>query len=157
MCTFAKTIKLVFLIPLAVVGLFLLLFLISPPINDMSAADIEKQLAALPLPEYTELREGFSAAGKLSGNGNGMQFFGAILIETELSQEELYTHYGPYRKSDYDCIVEPQTNAELTMIEHGYSRHFQNWREPEPPKQAYIVYTWGSGNAFFSAFDLRGH
>lgn len=36
--------------------------------------------------------ESLSQAGKLTGNGNGMQYFGAILIRSELSLEELETY-----------------------------------------------------------------
>ena len=50
---------------------------------------MEKELCETPLPEKTELIESISRAGKLTGNGNGMQYFGAILIRSDLSLEEL--------------------------------------------------------------------
>ena len=67
-----------------------ILFVISIPIvNDMSAAKVEWDLKKLPLPEQTEFIESTSKAGKLVGNGNGMQYFGAILIKSELTLDEL--------------------------------------------------------------------
>ena len=35
------------------------------------------------------LIESLSEAGRLTGNGNGLQYFGAVLIRSELSLEEL--------------------------------------------------------------------
>ena len=60
-----------------------------PLINNHTAYKVEKALCEIPLPEETELIESLSLAGKLTGNGNGMQYFGAILIRSELSLEEL--------------------------------------------------------------------
>ena len=52
-----------------------------PLINNHTAYKVEKALCEIPPPEETELIESLSQAGKLTGNGNGMQYFGAILIE----------------------------------------------------------------------------
>ena len=60
-----------------------------PLINNHTAYKVEKELCETPLPEKTELIESISRAGKLTGNGNGMQYFGAILIRSDLSLEEL--------------------------------------------------------------------
>ena len=64
-----------------------------PLINDHTAYKVEKTLCEIPLPEETELIESLSQAG----NGNGMQYFGAILIRSELSLEELDAYYSDYR------------------------------------------------------------
>ena len=63
-----------------------------PLINNHTAYKVEKALCEILLPEETELIESLSQAGKLTGNGNGMQYFGAILIRSELSLEELETY-----------------------------------------------------------------
>ena len=65
-----------------------------PLINNHTAYKVEKALCEIPLPEETELIESLSQAGKLTGNGNGMQYFGAILIRSELSLEELDAYYS---------------------------------------------------------------
>ena len=66
-----------------------------PLINNHTAYKVEKKLCETPLPEKTELIESISRAGKLTGNGNGMQYFGAILIRSDLSLEELDASYVP--------------------------------------------------------------
>lgn len=49
--------------------------------------------------------EEFSQARKLIGCGNGMQFFGAILIKSDLSLEEIDSHYSAYRDVEWEYIV----------------------------------------------------
>ena len=63
-------------------------------VNDNTAADLEKTLVSLPLPENTVFVESLSKAGKLVGNGNGMQYYGAMLISSELSLKELKEYYA---------------------------------------------------------------
>ena len=79
-----------------------------PLINNHTAYKVEKALCEIPLPEKTELIESLSQAGKLTGNGNGMQYFGAILIRSELSLEELETYYSDYRSNEWEYLVEIQ-------------------------------------------------
>lgn len=70
-------------------------------INNNIAYKVEKELCETPLPEKTELIESISRAGKLTGNGNGMQYFGAILIQSELSLKELDDYYSDHRSNEW--------------------------------------------------------
>ena len=95
-------------------------FIIAIPIvNDNVAEKTAKELVKIPMPEGTEYIESKSRAGKLVGNGNGMQYFGAILIQSELSLEELQEYYSNYADSEWECIVEQQRDNEISVIEHG--------------------------------------
>ncbi len=83
---------------LKVVGILAAVVLIGgslsiPLINNHTAYKVEKALCEIPLPEETELIESLSRAGKLTGNGNGLQYFGAIVIRSELSLDELDAYY----------------------------------------------------------------
>lgn len=136
-------------------AVFLILFIISIPIvNNYSATAIEKKLSVLPLPEQTEYIEGVSKAGKMTGNGNGMQYLGAILIESDLTLEELDNYYSIYREDEWDCIVEEQVGQEIAFIEHG-TLTFET--ELSEGKQYYVVYSWGTGIKPFSELDIRGN
>ena len=79
---------------------------------------MEKELCETPLPEKTELIESISRAGKLTGNGNGMQYFGAILIRSDLSLEELDAYYSGYRSNEWECLVETQEGQSIEVIDH---------------------------------------
>lgn len=133
----------------------IVLFLISAPIvNDISADGIKNRLLELPLPQNTECLEGVSKAGKLEGCGNGMQFFGAILIKSDLSMDELEKHYIAYRQNDYDCLIEVQKGQEIEVIEYNRLSFETDILEGE---QYYIIYTWGDGIEPFRTFDIRGN
>ena len=131
----------------------ILFFILCPIVNNISAKHIIEDINAIPLPQNTYMVEQFNQAGKLTGNGNGMQFFGAILIESELSLEDLDKHYSLYRETPWDYIVEIQDTQNIDVIEHGtYS-----FKADVSNGQFYIVYSWGNGISPFQDFDLRGH
>ena len=146
--------KKVFVIIVVTVALFCLSVLIAAPIvNDHVAKKTAKELADLPLPADTEWIESVYKAGKLVGNGNGMQYFGAILIKSELSLEELQEYYSEFAESEWECIVENQIDTEIRIGAHPRLT-FQSDIEGD---HYYIVYSWGENHTIFHVLDLRGH
>lgn len=124
-----------------------------PFINNHSAYIVERALCEIPLPEETELIESLSQAGKLTGNGNGMQYFGAILIRSELSLEELDAYYSDYRSNEWEYLVGTQEGQSIEVIDHGTLR----FTEEIKGSGYYIVYSWGSGKSLLEELDIRGH
>ena len=124
-----------------------------PLINNHTAYKVEKALCEIPLPEETELIESLSQAGKLTGNGNGMQYFGAILIKSELSLEELDAYYSEYRSNEWEYLVEVQEGQSIEVIDHGGLQ----FSEEIKGSGYYIVYSWGSGDSLLQELDMRGH
>ena len=139
------------------VAVVLLLFSVGIPIaNNAIALGVENDLKSLPLPEKTELVESTSKASKMVGNGNGMQYFGAILIKSDLLPEELDAYYQTYRVGSFDCIIAGQLSNDILAIEHGDLA----FRHNEYGVGYYIVYTWGSAPNWLQDWldtDLRGH
>ena len=74
---------------LAVMLALLTLLAAAPAVNDRAAKKVAKDLEALPLPADTMRLETVYRAGKLVGCGNGMQYFGGMLLESGLPLEEL--------------------------------------------------------------------
>ncbi len=135
---------------LKIIALLVILIAISYPINNHNSKKIEEELCSTPLPPNTVLVDSVSKSAKLVGNGNGIQYFGAISIKSELSMEELDEYYKQYRYDDWCYLIEHQEGTDIDVIEHGdldFSSDDGN----------YIVYTWGEGNEFFELWDLRGH
>ncbi|WP_148930881.1 hypothetical protein [Paenibacillus methanolicus] len=110
----------------------------------------------MPLPDKNERVDAVSAARKLVGNGNGMQFFGTMLIRSELTLEQLHDYYTASRKKDRSYIVERQAGNEIDFIDHG-DLIFKELPTDEARSDYYIVYTWGSSNYPLSDLNLRGH
>ena len=128
--------------------------LTSSIVNNISAKKVAEELEQLPIPKQTEYIESVSRAGKLTGNGNGMQYFGAILIKSELTREELDEHYAEYRENEWECQVADQDTREIVFIDHVNMRFKSDITEDE---NYYIVYSWGNGIKPFSELDIRGH
>lgn len=124
-----------------------------PLINNHTAYKVERALCEIPLPEETELIESLSQAGKLTGNGNGMQYFGAILIRSDLSLEELDAYYSDYRRNDWECLVAIQEGQSIDVIDHGAL----NFEKEINNIGYYIVYSWGSEESLLNELDIRGH
>lgn len=125
----------------------------SPVINNRMAKNTADKLVDLPLPDDTEFIESIYRAGKLVGNGNGMQYFGAILIKSELPVEKLKEYYLSFAGNEWECMVEKQTDADIKIIEHAQL----TFKTDVKGDGYYIVYSWGDNNTVFHEFDIRGH
>ena len=124
-----------------------------PLLNNYTAYKVERALCEIPLPEEAELIESLSQAGKLTGNGNGMQYFGAILIRSDLSLEELDAYYSGYRSNEWECLVEIQKGQSIEVIDHGGLQFSEEIKD----SGYYIVYSWESGDSLLQELDMRGH
>lgn len=113
---------------------------------------LQKKLEKTPLPEKTTYIESISCAGKLVGNGNGMQYFGAILIESELPVDELKEIYSENSKLGVE--VSKQDDQRIQCVEHKELFFEYEFAQDE---NYYIVYSWGDGVKLFDVLDIRGH
>lgn len=145
--------KVLVIIILSVVLIFLSVLTAAPIVNNNIAEKTANELVNLPLPNNTEFIESIYEAGKLVGNGNGMQYFGAILIKSELSLEELKEYYLEFAESEWKCIVESQINSDVKIMEHTRL----TFKADIEGDNYYIVYSWGDNNTIFHEFDIRGH
>lgn len=141
--------KKLLIIVAAIAGLFIILNVTVTIVNDIYAARAERMLTQLALPERTEYIESFSKAGKLSGNGNGMQYYGAMLITSELSLGQLQEYYGQHD----NCYVYEQNTAKIEKLNGSLT-----FITDPVPDNAYRVELWGDSPPwFFTDFDIRGH
>lgn len=139
-----------------IAALLLFFAVVVPIINNAVALGVEKDLKKLPLPDKTELIESTSVAGKLSGNGNGMQYFGAVLLKSDLSLEELNSYYATYRKGFFDFLIAPQTESNISVVDTSLSFRHEDYDDGT----YYVLYTWGSAPKWMWDIldtDLRGH
>ena len=123
--------------------------------NNCIAMEVEKEIKSLPLLERTNYIESISAAEKLVGNGNGMQYFGAMLIKSELSLEELDTYYSVYRENNWEYVVGYQTDG--VIMDENWIVGDLGFKSDIDSDDYYIVYSWGDTDVdFLSWFDIRG-
>lgn len=127
-------------------------FIISIPlVNNYSANNVEQKLLRIALPDNTEMIESLSIAGKVVGNGNGMQYFGAILIKSEKTLDELSAYYSNKLEG---ILVKEQKSKEIEFT-HGDVSFSSNIDEEDD--DYFIVYLFGDGIFPFSELDIRGH
>jgi len=130
------------------------LFVVGIPLaNNHYAEQVEKELRETPLPEKTEIIDSVSQTGKLVGNGNGMQYFGAILLKSKLSLNNLEDYYSAYQKNEWSYVVEPQKTQIIEVVEHNRI----SFSEKVGDEGYYIVYSWGDGPDVLEELDFRGH
>lgn len=145
--------KILITVIVIIVTMILSLLAAAPIVNNNMAKKTADELADLPLPDNTEYVEAVYKAGKLVGNGNGMQYFGAILIKSGLSLEELKKYYSNYAENEWECVVENQTNTDIKALEHAGPA----FKTDISGDNYYIVYSWGSNDTIFHELDIRGH
>lgn len=141
----------------AVAIVLLAVAVLLPVVNNAIAWGVERKLKAIPLPENTRLVESYSVAEKMSGNGNGMQYYGVVLLESDCSLAELQMHYSGYTEGRTNFgIVLPQEGQQMPGMDK--TRTFNTAIEPNG--QYFAVYGYGNspeGLQPWLDLDLRGH
>ena len=93
--------------------------------NDRIAQSLKDTLLAHPLPPETVLVDSKAVAGKMTGNGNGMQYYGMLLVKTALTEEELAAYYRDTLETEYGLFVDEQKTQ---MISDWYADcWFEYW------------------------------
>lgn len=127
---------------------------IVPLVNDTAARGVETRLRDVPLPAGAELVDSDAIAGKISGNGNGMQYLGALLIRGADGEgaDALGEHFRVHGEAaGLSVSVTPAEQFE------GFSRTDGFLARPGE-RGTFIVWAWGEGPGwFFEGFDIRGH
>ena len=116
------------------IAILLIFFaVVIPIVNNGIALGVEKDLKKLSHPAKTTVVESTSAAGRMVGKGSSVQYFGAVLIQSELSLGELMAYY-----SELDCVVERQEKAAIRALDGELS-----FRHADYEGNYFIVYRWG--------------
>lgn len=149
-----KMLKKILSVTICIFTISISLFVVVIPLaNNHYAKQVEKELRETPLPEKTEIIDSVSQTGKLVGNGNGMQYFGAILLKSKLSLNNLEDYYSAYQKNEWSYVVEPQKTQIIEVVEHNRI----SFSEKVDDEGYYIVYSWGDGPDVLEELDFRGH
>lgn len=142
-------------LPIIFIAVIVLLLVASGPINDIIAANIVKGLTQNPLPEKTEIIEEKAVAARMCGNGDGVQYFGALLLKSDLTLDELRAYYSQFSDSD-DCnVVDHQYGKDIKQNELP-ALQTVSFNKDIDDDNYYILYTWGNYNGIFKYLDIRG-
>ncbi len=146
---------------LSILAIIMIFILAVPVINNCISANYEKRLKNASVPDGTTVIESASLTGKKMGNGNGMQWFGFLLVESDMSREELEKWYSDQvdLRENEDLWVSPQETPKI--IEHS-RRNFKKYKNSENCYQICLFKNSVAGleDSFGEKilnFDLRGH
>lgn len=145
-------IKIIILVPIFIL---VMMMAISYPINNMIANNIITELKQNPLPEKTVIVEEKSIAAKLCGNGDGVQYFGALLLKSELSLKDLDNYYSQFRNREECNMVERQCGQDIEQNEFPALQEL-SFDTDIDDENYYILYTWGNYDSIFTYLDWRG-
>ena len=119
---------------MVILGAFLLTVgLIIPLVNNGIALRLEKRLRALPLPAETVLADSYSAAGRYDGSGESVRYFGAVLLQSAQTLEQLQAYYA---SAAPDCVLALQTGQTIACIGAGELK----FRTEPSETGSYILY-----------------
>ena len=138
-------------------AVIIILLMVSPIYNNHCAYVIEQDIKNVPLPDSTYFVESKSFAGKLIGNGNGMQYLGVVLIKSKQTKEGILLYYQSQLQEYDDVSVQEQSANHIDIILHGnYYFDTDEFSADANSYAFYIVYVWGSNSTIFDELDLRG-
>ncbi len=81
--------------------------------NNRIARSLRQALLDAPLPPQTQALDSLWVAGKMEGNGNGMQYFGELLVRSGLDEAALEAHYAALETEQDSVQVLRQTSPEV--------------------------------------------
>lgn len=148
-----KKSTIIILIVCVVLGLAFGAIAAVPAVNDRAAEELAQELSSLSPPDGAVVIESVSAAGNLTGNGNKMQYFAAILVSSDSSAEELCDYYRDLVGND-SVNVKEQTENAIPESDRGALSFTSALDEDET---YYIIYRWDSTDSFYRNLDIRSH
>lgn len=127
---------------IAIALILLFWALVLPIINNAVALGIENKLKDdLAKEEHLRIVDSISAAGRFSPFSKDMQYFGAVLVQSDLSEAELEAYFEESLfDKKYNCVVEKQTSAEISLSK-THSRVALTF-DKFPEGTCYIIYRW---------------
>lgn len=124
-----------------------------PAVNDRAAEKLADLLSSLPPPEGAAVLESVCAAGKLTGNGNGILYFAAILVSSELTTEELADYYRQ-KTGKSSVFADEQTENAISVADRATLSFSSKLDENGSYR---IVYLWDGSTSFYRNLDIRAH
>lgn len=117
--------------------------------NNIAAKSIESRLVSIGVPPETELIDSAWAVSRFAGAGNGTEYAGSLLLESDLSA------------ADLEAFYESQSPHAQVVMAWGedMASHFQfNMNYDLEKPGLYMVFETGHPtSSLLSSADIRGH
>lgn len=145
--------NLLWIIPTSLIMLILLLYMLSPIVNEFALKGYRSQVVEeLVLPPGIQMMETVSGCGNSGGTGNHTDLYVGVLVESSLSKEQLEQQLEQY---EVGCSVSPLTSEEPTNLSMDLLGLSFEAELDFSADQYYLLQF--VEEAPCSAFDLRGY
>ncbi len=129
-------------------------------VDNITSADIEGKLKAIETPtsgtKTAAIVGSISRTGKLSDPNGPLEFYGAILLETDIDYGALVGYYRDKSDDDLDIKVVSQEQAKATFGD-DFPEDLRFSHHDSAPKGFYIVYAFGRPRDPFTMLDYRSY
>ena len=125
--------------------------------NNCVLYNIERDLKNADLGSDVVILDSKSVCGKLNGNGNGMNFFAAVLIESDLSVAEVEANLATL-KEKYEMVEVAEassTTIQSVYLEHATIVFDQSFFDGND-ETLMVVYAYESSGGIMIG-DIRAH
>ena len=105
--------------------------------------------------ESIEIMQSKTAHGKLCGNGNGINYFGTVLVKAD--SEEALKEVSNKLDEEFEAVgyvIQSGTQIDNYFIEHLSLEYNEPITEGET---YYSIYYFNSSNKYSYTLDIRGH
>lgn len=136
-------------IPFILILLYILLSIGISIANDINASGYQKDFCKLELPQDTSIVDNEYSIGHFDGNGNGTRYYLSMVIQSDLSLDELKEYY-----QNFDKHIKIQNFNDDTKNDYQFSYNKIN----EYPEDYYLISIIEQPkNSLLYELDLRGH
>lgn len=123
-------------------------------VDNFTSMNVETSLKSIPLPENTTVDASISRTGKLTSDYGPLEYYGAILLQSNQSLGGLRSYYSTKAPEDLDVKIVSLKNVKQSELKDldpdlRFSHHDNS------PDNYYILYSFAEGQDPFPKFDYR--
>lgn len=126
-------------------------------IDDMTSKNIESTLNSISPPSGTTIEQSVSRTGKITTKNGAVQYYGAILLQSNQPYAVLKGYYEKANKPEqYDVTLISLSDA-ASYFGPNMPGELRFSHHDSAPDGYYIVYAFGEAQMPFPMFDFRSY
>ena len=125
-------------------------------VDNITSSDIEGKIKAIPVPENTTVDSSVSRTGKLSDPNGPLEFYGAVLLQSNADYGSLKSYYANNSPEGLTVQVVSLENAKKELGEN-FPADLRFSHHDSAPDHYYIAYAFTTGTSPFPMLDYRSY
>lgn len=125
-------------------------------VDELISKNIESALNDITVPANTTVDSSISKTGKITNQDGGLQFYGAILLQSNEKLGTLRSYYKSHAPQGIDLEVINLADSKKIFGENMPSELRFGYHD-KAPENYYIVYAWGEAQLPYTMLDFRSY